>query len=396
MILAAFVFAALRSLEEAARIEIALEAFPRRVSCLDMNDLAAVGVKRPCVASDFSFPFDGFRHGPESFGPSAVGLIDCHNRDNGKLTQSPIERKIFSIPERPSGGNATMYDLFTDGDCDVTPKIAAEYGYHVIAMPYIVDGKEIYPYLDWKEFRVREYYQALRKGLIPKTCGLSPKQYVDYFEPSFKAGHDILYVHFSSAMSGTFSAMRIALDQLRRKYPDRKYYDVDTKAVTVGALGMCQEIGRMHKEGASPEAIVAWAEREVQHFATYFYADNLKFFARSGRVSNFSAAMGGLVGVKPIIYMTAEGGLVSISKALGRLTALSKLLQYVEELQYRIKDHKVIIGHCDCLFLAERMAHMLRLRFGHDLPIEIVPVGPVAGAHCGPDCIAVNFYARHR
>lgn len=289
-----------------------------------------------------------------------------------------------------------MFDLFTDGDCDVTPEVAARYDFHVISMPYIIDGKEIFPYVDWQEFKYHEFYQALRHGLLPKTCGLNPAQYRQYFLPSFQAGHDILYVHFSSAMSGTFSAMKIALDDLLKEFPERKYYDIDTKAITIGALVMCEEIGEMVKAGKTAEEIVTWSQTEIYHFATYFYADNLKFFAKSGRVSNITAVMGGLIGIKPIIYMNAEGNMVSISKACGRLPALNKLLEYVVQLEDHIKDHQVFIAHCDCLFLAERMAHMLRNKFGRDLKIRFVCVGAVSGSHCGPDCLGVTFHSKHR
>lgn len=289
-----------------------------------------------------------------------------------------------------------MYDIFTDSDCDVTPEIASLYGYHVIGMPYIIDGKEIYPYVDWKEYKYHEFFESLRHGLVPKTCGLSPAQYREHFLPSFQAGHDILYAHFSAAMSGTFSAMQVALEDLKKEFPDRKYYDLDTKAATIGSLNLLMELGQMYKDGKSAEELVAFGEKERSHFATYFYADNLKFFARSGRVSNLTAAMGGLIGVKPIIYMNEEGGMVSIGKALGRLPALNKVLQYIIELEDHIGEHKVYIAHCDCLFLAERMAHMLKEKFGHDLDIEIVPVGPTPGAHCGPDCIGVCFHSKRR
>jgi len=289
-----------------------------------------------------------------------------------------------------------MFDLFTDGDCDVTPDVAAKYDYRVISMPYIIDGKEIYPYVDWMEFKSHEFYQTLRHGLIPKTCGLSPSQYRAYFLPSFQAGHDVLYVHFSNAMSGTFSAMKIALDELLKEFPERKYYDVDTKSISIGALAMCEDIGEMAKNGKTAEEIVAWAKVEADHYATYFYADGLKFFAKSGRVSNISAVMGGLLGIKPIIYMNAEGGMVSIAKACGRLPALLKVLDYIVHLEDHIKDHQVYIAHCDCLFLAERMAHMLRNKFGHDLKIRFVCVGAVPGSHCGPDCIGVTFHSKKR
>lgn len=123
-----------------------------------------------------------------------------------------------------------MLSLFADTDMDVTLEEAKEKNIHLISMPYIIAEEDIYPYVDWKSWEPRAFYDMLRKGTIPKTCGLSPAQYIDYFEPEFKKGNDILYVHFSATMSGTFGAMNIALNQLKETYPERKFYEIDTKA----------------------------------------------------------------------------------------------------------------------------------------------------------------------
>ena len=90
-----------------------------------------------------------------------------------------------------------MLVLFSDTDCEVNQKIAAEYGCHVISMPYSIDGETIYPYEDFEEFDYKTYYDSLRAGTIPTTSAVSMEKYIEYFEPVFANGDDILYVHFS-------------------------------------------------------------------------------------------------------------------------------------------------------------------------------------------------------
>ena len=138
-----------------------------------------------------------------------------------------------------------MYTLFTDTDTDITPEIAAKYCYKLISMPYTIDGKQIFPYIDFGKFDYKEFYNSLRKGTLPITSALSPVEYINYFEPEFKAGHDILYVHFSAAMSATFNSMRLALEELAEKYPERKVYTEDTKGITLGSYSICLSIGEM-------------------------------------------------------------------------------------------------------------------------------------------------------
>ena len=289
-----------------------------------------------------------------------------------------------------------MFQLFTDTDTDITPEVAAEYGYKLISMPYVVDDKEIYPYEDFEEFDSKTFYDMLRKGTLPSTCALSPTKYVEYFEPTLKEGKDILYVHFSAAMSGTFNAMKLAWDELQEKYPDRKLYTIDTKAITILGLNIVKAIGDLVKGGATLEEVMKWSETELDHYAVYFYADDLKFFGKSGRVSNISAFMGNLLGIRPIINISEKGIMNSISKAKGKKATLKKLLDYVKELQDNIKNHRVIIAHTDAMELALEMEKMLKAEFGEDLPTEIVVVNPTAGSHCGPDCVGVSFHSIHR
>ena len=289
-----------------------------------------------------------------------------------------------------------MYTLFTDTDTDITPEIAKRYGYKLISMPYTIEGKETYPYVDFKEFDYHAFYDRLRKGTIPTTSALSPVNYIDYFEPEFKKGLDILYVHFSAAMSGTFNALRLALEELKEKYPDRTVHLLDTKGITLGSYNICLNIGELYKAGKSIEEIKAWAEEEVDKYAVYFYADDLKFFGKSGRVSGFAAFMGNIIGLKPIIFMDSDGVMKTKAKCRGRGQSLNKILDYVEELQEDMRNHRVIIAHADAEDIALELADLFRKRFGDDIKIEFDVVNPTAGSHCGPNTVGISFHAKHR
>ena len=140
-----------------------------------------------------------------------------------------------------------MYSLFVDTDSDMTPELCKKYGAHLIIMPYTINDKEVRPYEDFEVFNGKEFYDILRKGVLPSTSALPPQAYIDAFEPEFKKGNDILYVHFSSAMSGTFNSMRLALEELKEKYPERQVFTVDTKSITAGSYGAVIVVCVMYK-----------------------------------------------------------------------------------------------------------------------------------------------------
>ena len=284
-----------------------------------------------------------------------------------------------------------MITFFTDTDTDLTPEEAKKYNCKLISMPYIVDGKEVFPYESFAEFDSKGFYQMLRRGTIPTTCGISPSKYMEYFEEEFKKGNDILYVSFSKAMSGTFNAMNLALEELKEEYPDRKFYQIDTKCITICSLIIVREIGDMLLRGASIEEVMKWADENVDRYATYFFADNLKFFRKSGRVTNLKGFMGDLMGVRPILNMNADGMMTNIDKVRGKNAAIDKLVEYVLKLGRDVKNHRIIIGHSDNMELATLLAERLKIALGNDLNIEFAVVNPTAGSHCGPDGVGVAF-----
>ncbi|MCR5505417.1 MAG: DegV family protein [Bacilli bacterium] len=288
------------------------------------------------------------------------------------------------------------YVLFIDSDSDITLKQAKEKGVEMISMPYIIDDKEIYPYKDFEEFDSKPFYDLLRKGTLPKTCGLSPVVYEEYFEPFFKQGKDILYAHLSTNMTGSISALMLAVKELKEKYPLRRFEMIDTKGVTAISYVIDMEIIKLYEQGKSIDEILAWAKEEIDHFACYFYADDLKFFGRSGRVSGLASFMGNVIGLRPLITINSEGRMDSCGKAVGRNAAIKKVLGYVEELQDHMEDYTICVGHSDNIALAHRCGLELKKKYGDDLKIDYVVVNPTIGSHCGPDCVGVAFHAKHR
>lgn len=289
-----------------------------------------------------------------------------------------------------------MLTLFTDTDCDITPALAKEYGYKFIPMPYAVDGKLITPYVDWQEFDYKAFYDMLRAGTIPTTSAISEAVYIQHFEPEFASGNDILYVHFSSGLSNTFENMDKAVATLKAKYPERNFYTVDTLGISALCLNILMEVSDLYKAGKTAEEIVEWAKVEVPKFPMYFFADDLKFFRRSGRVSGLAATMGSFIGIRPIIYLDDNGKMISIGKETGRSKAVDRLIAYVDELGENIKDHRICIGHSDCIDLVAILVTKLRAKYGEDLRIVTTVVNPTIGSHCGPNGVGICFHAKHR
>ena len=288
-----------------------------------------------------------------------------------------------------------MLKIYTDTDTDFTPELAAEYGYKLISMPYSIDAKTTYPYVDFQTFDAHAFYDVLRGGVLPTTSAISKEQYLNYFVEDFEAGNEILYVHFSRAMTNTFDAMDQAIAQLKAQYPKARFEEIDTKGITTISYAIVREVGDLVKAGKTLDQILEWAKTEVDKFAMYFFADDLKFFRRSGRVSGLAATMGTLIGVRPLIHMSQEGKMVSVGTAKGRMNAMSYLVDKVGELGDELEKHRICIGHTDAPEIARNIASMIENKYGKQ-DIVFVDVNPTAGSHCGPNGVGVCFHAKHR
>ena len=159
---------------------------------------------------------------------------------------------------------------------------------------------------------------------------------------------------------------------------------------------MVLEAVELKKQGKTAEDIVEWAKTEVDHFAMYFMAEDLKFFHRSGRVSGLSATMGTLLGIRPIIYMSPEGKMVSVGKEKGRKKAVQHLVNKVIELGDDVKAHGIVLGHTDNDEVVAEIVAALKAHFGDDLSIYDVPTNPTAGSHCGAGGVGVAFHSVSR
>lgn len=289
-----------------------------------------------------------------------------------------------------------MLTKFTDTDCDIDLQLAHKYGLKLISMPYVFKGEEVFPYETWEKFDAETFFNELKAtAKLPTTSAISIEKYRQYFEPEFQAGNDIFYVHFSEKMSGTFNAMRLAVNELLEKYPERKFYSLDTLGISATGRQVVEKVFGYINEGHTPEEAVAFGEEFRKHVATYFFADDLKFFAKSGRVSGLAAAFGGLFGIKPIIAMTDDGRMVSVDKAKGKMNAIKYLVDKYTELAETPGEGDVHVISAGSPSLQETIIQAMKAKYPN-LTFTVYYLNPTAGCHAGPNTSGISFVAKHR
>ena len=287
------------------------------------------------------------------------------------------------------------YVFMTDSDSDLPFSYVDELDMTMVYMPYIIDGKEYFDDLG-RAGKQKEYFDNMRAGATPVTSLLPQAVYEEYFEPVFQQGKDILFVSFSSQLSGTIRNIYAAREELLEKYPERKMIVVDTLSISAPQTILILKAHALYREGKSMEEVAAWLEENKLKAQAWFTVDDLVYLKRGGRISAMAAAVGSMLDLKPIITETKEGKLVSTEKVRGRKQALRVLVDKAVENIDDPANADVIILHADAPEDAARVEGKLREKIPGLEKIDTYYVGPVIGAHCGPGTVAVCFFGKER
>lgn len=287
------------------------------------------------------------------------------------------------------------YRIVTDSSANLTDELIDRYQLEILSLVFMVDGKEYLSYVKGETSDLKQFYTMMRDKKNITTSCISPKSCYDIFEPILQSGDDLLYIGFSSGLSNTYQVGHNVLEEMREKYPERKIYDVDTLAASMGQGLLVVYAARLQEAGKSIEEVYQWLLDQRLHLCHWFTVDDLFFLKRGGRVSATSAVMGTMLSIKPVMHVDDEGRLIPVAKVRGRRQSLDALVERMAKSATEPAKQTVFISHGDCREDAEYVAQKVKERFGVS-EIVINYVDPVIGAHSGPGTLALFFLGDKR
>ncbi len=285
------------------------------------------------------------------------------------------------------------YVIYTDSSCDLSGENLEARGVYYSSLTFRFNDSE--KEYSNSEMSIGDFYQKMREGGVAKTAAVNSETFAIEFEKLLKEGKDVLYIGFSSGLSTTYNSARIAAEQLKKSYPDRKIITVDTLAASAGIALLMDLVIEKKNAGATIEEAAKFAEDTKLHISHWFTVDDLVYLKRGGRISAATAIVGNMLGIKPVLHVDNEGHLINVSKVRGRKTSINALADKYGELAVDTAGGKVYISHGDCIKDAEELAKIIETKYGAKTQV-ITDVGPVIGAHSGPGTIALFFVCKER
>ena len=288
------------------------------------------------------------------------------------------------------------FEIVTESSCNLSEDMIDELGLHIIPLRFFVDGVQYQSYLKGQKTDLKQFYTMMKEGKVITTSLPNLADTEELFRQILNNGRDVLYVGFSSGLSGTYETLSLMLDNLQEEYPDRKVYHVDSRAASAGQGLLCWYAVRMARNGATIDTVRTWIEAERDHLAHWFTVDDLMFLFRGGRVSKTSAWAGTLLNIKPVMHVDDEGRLIPLEKVRGRKKAIASMIKHLKSTGVEpIAEQTIFIAHGDCLDDAVYIDKILREELGVKETV-INYIDPVIGAHSGPGTLAIFFMATQK
>ncbi|MHC1721097.1 MAG: DegV family protein [Clostridiaceae bacterium] len=287
------------------------------------------------------------------------------------------------------------YVIITDSTSDLPQKIVEEMDIKVIPMSFEIGGKSYLNYPDGRELDPHEFYEMLRRGKTAVTSLINTTSFMECFEPFVKEGYDILYVAFSSALSGTYNSSLIAADMLNEKYKGSKIICVDSKAASMGEGLLVYTAAKLKERGMGLEELYKWIMDNRLKLCHWVTVNDLNHLKRGGRINPLTATIGTALNVKPILHVDDEGCLVPAGSVRGRKKSLHTLIEHMKETITNPEEQVIFIGHGDSLEEALYLAEIAK----KDVKVKDVVtgyIGPVIGSHSGPGIMTVHFFGTKR
>lgn len=288
------------------------------------------------------------------------------------------------------------FEIVTDSSSNLLDETIGRFGLHILPLTFMIDGQQRQSFVKGEKSDLKQFYTMMREGKVITTSLPNMSDSEILLRSLLETGRDILYLGFSSGLSGTYQAIALLLDGLAAEFPERRVMHVDTLAASGGEGLLVYKAAQMAQAGASIEETRQWVEDNKLKLAHWFTVDDLMFLFRGGRVTRTSAWAGTMLNIKPVMHVDDDGHLIPLEKVMGRKKSILGMIKHMEETaDAPISEQTVFITHGDCLEDAEFLRDKIAEKFGVT-DIHINYVDPVIGAHSGPGTLALFFMASRR
>jgi DegV family protein with EDD domain len=269
------------------------------------------------------------------------------------------------------------------------PELIEQHDVHLVSLYVGIEGEQE------KESEIddlRGFYERLRASdKQVMTSQPSVGDFISVYEPLLAEGREIVSIHLSAGISGTYESAMQARERLTADGKGGERIVVCDSRTGCGGMGlMILAAANAADRGANAAEANEVAERLRQELKIWFAVDTLDYLRRGGRIGAARHWIGTTLKIKPIL--TLEDEITPIERVRTRSRAFERLLDYARQ-RHEDGADAWVVQHVQDPENAERLVEACRPIFGRD-PVFTSEVGPVIGAHVGPGLLGVGGVSR--
>lgn len=283
------------------------------------------------------------------------------------------------------------YKIITDSTTDLSDAYIAAHDVVMLGLTVTLD-ETTYQTVGLDRLTSDVLLEKMAAGAKPVTSQINVGQFSEIFKSVIQSGNDVLYLGFSSGLSGTYQSAEMAKQLVLDEIPSARITTVDTLAAASGEGYLVKETVKLRDNGASLDEVVAAMQDLIPRLRSWVMADDLYHLARGGRISKTAATVGTLVNIKPIIDVDPEGQLRQVGKIRGKKKALKTLVANTLTDFDPAYPH-VMIGYSGEPDVAEEVKAEL-LQSDLITEVTLTPLGPTIATHTGKGTIAIFSIGR--
>ncbi|MBC3798111.1 DegV family protein [Acetobacterium tundrae] len=280
--------------------------------------------------------------------------------------------------------------FIVDSMCDTNSNILSRYEFDILPIPITLDDKTYFDGIDITPEMIVNFVNNNKKS-FPKTAQIQPLAIIDTIEKHLKNDDDVIYLAFSSKLSGTYQTAQLLAKDLQTKYPHRKITIIDSLSATTGTALILYQGLKLNKLNRSYSEIVVTMTFLSQHAQIFFMVGDIKWLAQGGRISRNAAMLGDMLKIVPILYFN-DGEILVYEKIRGQKKALRKLLATVEEKMGKNKEQIIGFIQSTALDLQEKAKRHLEKELGTKNFMIPQDAGAALTVHIGPHCLGIMFF----
>ncbi|MBR4112817.1 MAG: DegV family protein [Ruminiclostridium sp.] len=288
-----------------------------------------------------------------------------------------------------------QYVIITDTTTDMGIEYYKENNVQLLYFHYTMDDEEHVQYME-SDLSVKEFYDRVRAGSMPKTSQVAYEDAFNLFESVVKEGKDIFYLSFSGALSGSYQTITMAANDVMEKYPDCSIKVIDSVSACGGEGLLLDYCVKRRDQGAELDELVEYAEVLKYNTIHLFTVMDLNHLHRGGRLSKASAVFGTMLGIKPVLYFNDKGQLLPYSKVRGRKQSLDAMAKQMKEKYKPGENEEIFINDGDAREDAEYLGKLIMKMMPDVKKVRYGNIGAVIGAHSGPGTVALFFIGKDR